>query len=144
MFRKFALLMQNCTYSKDPKIKKKKKYLDGFVKAKDMTVTLFDENKKVLYKTKKYAITDDETLNMGFFTVIIDDFMFLQNNEPDRPNCDDEMFIKTCDDSETYDCKKPDMKKAHKSVSVHSVERIRGRENIEILNIFKNAKNMFE
>lgn len=71
--------MKNCTYTKDPKIKKKKKYLDGFVSSKNMKVTLYDSNKKILFTSSKYAITDDETLNIGLYTVIVDDFMFLQD-----------------------------------------------------------------
>ncbi|OQS55214.1 hypothetical protein EHP00_1588 [Ecytonucleospora hepatopenaei] len=131
--------MKNCTYTKDPKIKKKKKYLDGFVSSKNMKVTLYDSNKKILFTSSKYAITDDETLNIGLYTVIVDDFMFLQDeskgslSELDK----NEGMLKNDSVENNFSSSfYTDKKESRKKIEKNKTTRRTGRSDSEILDIF--------
>lgn len=162
--------MFECTYSKCPKTKKKKKWLDGFIKSVKGKVSLYDENKKNIFSSKTYYIDSEESMKMGIFTIVVDDYTFLQggknesidenitslNEELDEikqapvrdfstggrsfPTAGEK--IREMTEGEYLEAKK--MKKEEWSKGIpqkeKSAERILGRSNEEILDIIHRRK----
>ena len=114
--------MHECTYSKDPPIKKRKKFLDGFVESKGDKVYLFDEDKKSVYSSSKYFIDEDECFRMGIYTIVIENFEFLSKTPDKNENISSQK-------NETFE-----------NLNVISVDfnHSAGRNKKEILEIFKN------
>ncbi|ORD96217.1 hypothetical protein HERIO_1844 [Hepatospora eriocheir] len=68
-----------CSFTKD-KIKKRKKYLDGFISYKNDKIILKDENNKTILTTTSYKINEDDYIETSMYLIYLDKLNLLFNN----------------------------------------------------------------
>ncbi|ORE00621.1 hypothetical protein A0H76_1360 [Hepatospora eriocheir] len=72
-----------CSFTKD-KIKKRKKYLDGFISYKNDKIILKDENNKTILTTTSYKINEDDYIETSMYLIYLDKVNLLFNNSNDN------------------------------------------------------------
>ena len=123
--------MHNCVYTKD-KIKKKKKWIDGFIEKKGINIVLFTEDKEVISRSS-YKILEDSTIEASIYLIVPENF--------------EEFFNATLDENKSVEhreeCNENITAIPHKRQKTNEddkenkfTERIQGRSNQDVLNLF--------
>ncbi|ORD93425.1 hypothetical protein ECANGB1_2264 [Enterospora canceri] len=124
--------MKECTYSKCPQAKKRKKWLDGFVKQVRGKMRLFDSNKKVIYESEKYFIDKDDSLRMSVFTVEVDDYTFMS-----KDLVESEVTERVRETPKEFQVEKDVLKIEKKMKNENRGKMNMGRSNAEILELIR-------
>lgn len=144
--------MLNCIYTKD-KIKKKKKWLDGFITKGISTIRLYDEDKVEIMKST-FKLLEDSNIDALSYLIYLDDVeSFLEpcnkvesaekvvssKNDCLRKGSANKDFIK----NSLQDFKRVKIEIEESEVNVEieetavKVEKVEGRSNSDILGLFK-------